>query len=91
VVMMRQGASGRRLTSPVRIPTSKDFEKSRNFWLLMALMGDVYTAREQCCNGARGGATRSRKGGGCKIRGSHRAGADTYHVLKPAVYRIPAS
>ena len=34
---------------PVSRPTSNFAEKSLNFWLLMVLMGLVYTAREQCC------------------------------------------
>jgi hypothetical protein len=40
--MMRQDASGRSATSPVRRPTSKPaVVKSRNFWLLIVLIGDV--------------------------------------------------
>ena len=42
VVMMRQEASGFTLTSPVSKPTSNFFSvKSLNFWLLMALIGEV--------------------------------------------------
>lgn len=47
--MMRQEASGLKLTSPVRRPTSNFPEKSLYFWLLMVLMGAVYTALVQCC------------------------------------------
>ena len=49
MVMIRAGASGLMLTSPVSRPTSKPpAVKSRNFWLEMVLMGEVYTARVQC-------------------------------------------
>lgn len=42
VVMMRQEASGCSCTSPVSSPTSPNvFRKSRNFWLLRALIGEV--------------------------------------------------
>lgn len=50
VVMMRQDASGRKLTSPVSRPTSNFPPKSRNFWLLIVFIGEVYTARVHCCN-----------------------------------------
>ena len=49
VVMIRQEASGLKLTSPVRRPTSNFPQKSLYFWLLMVLMGAVYTALVQCC------------------------------------------
>ena len=47
VVMMRQGAAGLICTSPVSSPTSNLALKSLNFWLLMVLMGDVYTALDE--------------------------------------------
>lgn len=49
VVMMRQDASGLKLISPVRRPTSNFSEKSLYFWLLIVLIGAVYTALVQCC------------------------------------------
>mmetsp|Transcript_5260 Transcript_5260/g.19690 ORF Transcript_5260/g.19690 Transcript_5260/m.19690 type:complete len:227 (+) Transcript_5260:2013-2693(+) len=49
VVMIKQFASGLMETSPVNNPTSNpSTEKSRNFWLLMVLIGDVYIARVAC-------------------------------------------
>lgn len=49
MVIMRQDASGLMLTSPVIRPTSlKRVTKSRYFWLLRALIGDVYTHRVMC-------------------------------------------
>ena len=47
VVMIRMGACGLMLTSPVRIPTSSPYSawKSRNFWLESAFTGAVYTTR----------------------------------------------
>lgn len=49
VVMIRQEASGLKLTSPVRRPTSYFPQKSLYFWLLIVLIGAVYTALVQCC------------------------------------------
>ena len=44
--MIKHAASGFTDTSPVMRPTSPNFlRRSRNFWLLSALMGDVYTHR----------------------------------------------
>ena len=49
VVITRQGASGLSATSPVSSPQSKPAAlKSRYFWLLIVLMGEVYTARVRC-------------------------------------------